>query len=121
MPKIILIVEDHFDSRQFLKFLLEDYGYKTSEAASGLEAVESVKNQTPDLILMDLALPDMDGLAATKMIREIEGGSRTPIIAATAYWAFYYKQAIDLGFNEIIEKPIDHEKLRNILSFYLEQ
>jgi len=69
MPKKVLIVEDYDDSRNFMKFLLESYGYQVVEAADGIEAVDRFKQQHPDMILMDISLPVVDGLTATKAIR----------------------------------------------------
>lgn len=120
MPKIILIVEDYAVNRSFLKFLLEDYGYEVLEAENGQKAVESVRNQTPDLILMDLAMPDMDGLAATRAIRKLDGMAELPIIAVTAYGQLYHDQAMEAGFNDFISKPFDPTILEPLLNQYLE-
>lgn len=120
MQKTILIVEDHDDSRNALKYLLEGQGYKVVEAHNGTEAIKAADQQMPDLILMDLALPEVDGLTVTKTIREMESNSTVPIIAVTAFWSFYYRQAKELGFNDIIDKPIDHLKLLKTLKQYLD-
>src|SRR5215212_9032607 len=119
MPKIILIVEDYAVNRSFLKFLLEDYGYQVLEAANGQQAIDAVKEQAPDLILMDLAMPDMDGLTATKTNRELDGMAKLPIIAVTAYGKLYHQQAIEAGCDELINKPFDPIALMPILKQYL--
>ena len=119
MPKIILIVEDYAVNRSFLKFLLEDYGYEVLEAENGQKALESVQNQTPDLILMDLAMPDMDGLTATRAIRQLDGMTKLPIIAVTAYGKLYYEQAMEAGFDDFISKPFDPTILKPLLKQYL--
>lgn len=119
MPKIILVVEDYEDSRYLMKVLLEIYGYQVNEAVDGLEAVESFKNYHPDLILMDISLPFMDGLTATKIIRESEGKIKIPIIAFTAFGKSFYKQAIEAGCNDLINKPVDPAKLELMLNYYL--
>ena len=119
MAKRILIVEDYAVNRSFVKFLLEDYGYEVSEAANGAEAVEAVKNEPPDLILMDLAMPEMDGLTATKAIRQIDGMQDMPIIAVTAYGNLYREQASEAGFNDFISKPFDPMILEPLLNRYL--
>jgi two-component system cell cycle response regulator DivK len=119
MPKTILIVEDYAVNRSFVKFLLEDYGYEVLEAANGEEAVESVKNQMPDLILMDIAMPEMNGLTAAKIIRQLEGMAKLPIIAVTAYGQLYYKQVMDAGFDGFISKPFDPTILEPLLNQYL--
>jgi two-component system sensor histidine kinase/response regulator len=119
MPKIILIVEDYAVNRSFVKFILEDYGYEVTEAENGQKAVESVINKTPDLILMDLAMPDMDGLMATRAIRQLDGMANLPIIAVSAYGDLYHKQAMEAGFNGFINKPFDPTILKPLLQKYL--
>lgn len=119
MRRIILIVEDYEDSRLFLKFLLEVNGYEIIEAGDGLEAVETVKKIFPDLILMDISMPVMDGLTATKTIRKIKRGAEIPIIAVTAHGRQLYKKAINAGCNDLIEKPVDFDTLEKKLKQYL--
>jgi CheY-like chemotaxis protein len=119
MQKTILIVEDHNDSRNVLSFLLKNYGYKIVEAKSGMEAIKAVQQQLPALILMDLYLPDIDGVTATKTIRELEEIPQIPIFAITAHSLFYDTQAREAGFNGVIDKPVDHLQLVRILSRYL--
>ncbi len=119
MTKKVLIVEDYEDTRSFMKFLLEGYGYKVSEATDGREAVESVKQEFPDLILMDMSMPEMDGLTATKIIREFDGTAKLPIIAVTAHGESYYRKAIEAGCDDLINKPLDFGVLDSILHQYL--
>jgi CheY-like chemotaxis protein len=120
MPKKVLIVEDYDDARHFMKFLLEANGYQVIEAADGIEAVDKFKQQHPDIVLMDISLPTVDGLTATKAIRELEDdSSRLPIIAVTAFGKFYYKQALEAGCNDLINKPVDFETIESILKDYL--
>src|SRR5437870_830433 len=119
MAKTILIVEDFEDTRTLMKFLLEDLGYEVLEAADGWKAVEAVKHRVPDLILMDMALPLMNGLSATKIIRQFKETSETPIIAFTASGQFIYKQAIEAGCNDLINKPLDVDKLKPLIERYL--
>jgi CheY-like chemotaxis protein len=119
MSKTILVVEDYVDTRDLMKFLLENCGYIVREAADGQEAVDSVEKQIPDLILMDLSLPTMDGLTATRMIRKVEGGGKLPIIAVTAYGNSFYRKAIEAGCDDLINKPLDFDKLQPVLEQYL--
>lgn len=119
MAKKVLIVEDYEDTRNFMKYLLEGYGYKVCEATDGREAVESVRIEFPDLILMDMAMPYMDGLTATKLIREFDGASKLPIIAVTAHGESYYRKAIEAGCDDLINKPLDFNVLDTILHQYL--
>jgi CheY-like chemotaxis protein len=119
MAKTVLIVEDYEDSRTFMKFLVESYGYQVVEAADGIEAIDKFKKQHPDLVLMDISLPMVDGLTATKTIRELEKSLDLPIIAVTAFGKSYYNQAIEAGCNDLINKPIDIDTLEPILNQYL--
>lgn len=119
MAKTILIVEDLKETRDLMRFLLKDLGYQVIEAEDGWKAVESVKKQTPDLILMDMAMPSTDGLTATRIIRQFEETSKTPIIGFTASGEFIYEQAIAAGCNELLFKPLDTSKLQSMLDRYL--
>ena len=120
MSKKVLIVEDYEDTREFMKFLLETYGYQVIEAADGIEAIDRVRQQHPDLVLMDISLPVVDGLTATRAIREFDGNARQlPIIAVTAFGKYHYQKAIDAGCNDLIDKPIDFDVLEPILNQYL--
>jgi two-component system cell cycle response regulator DivK len=118
MSKIILIVEDYEDSRDLMKFLIEGYGYRVIEATDGLEAIESFKHYFPDLILMDISMPNMDGLTATKAIRKLDGALQIPIIAVTAHGKQFYERAIEAGCNALINKPVDFENLEPFLNQY---
>ncbi len=117
--KKVLIVEDYEDTRGFMKFLLESYGYQVIEAADGIEAVDRVRTHNPDLILMDISLPVVDGLTATRTIRTISSKVKIPIIAVTAFGKNYYDKAIEAGCNHLIDKPINFEELEPILNHYL--
>lgn len=119
MSKIILVVEDFKDTRDLLRYILEGLNYQVLEAEDGWKAVESVKKQTPDLILMDMALPYTDGLSATKIIRQFKETSKTPIIAFTASGEYIHKQAIEAGCDALLMKPLDSEKLQSVLEQYL--
>ncbi len=119
MAKTILIVEDFEDSRNFIKFVLERLGYKVLEAEDGFKAVEIARRQAPDLILMDMALPLINGLTAAKMIRQFSQTSKIPIIAMTASGQFIYEQAIEAGCKDLITKPIDVNKLQPLIECYL--
>jgi CheY-like chemotaxis protein len=121
MKRKILIVEDYEDTRIFMKYLLESYGYQVIEAADGLEAIETIKHHFPDLILMDIGMPVMDGLTATKTIRKFKQGAEVPIIAVTAHGKMLYTKAIEAGCNDLIEKPIDFDQFETVLNQYLEE
>jgi CheY-like chemotaxis protein len=120
MSKKILIVEDNEDTRGFMKLLIENYGYQAIEAADGIEALEKFRRQQPDLVLMDVSLPLVDGLTTTKAIREIEGSGEVPILVVTALGKSIQAQATEAGCNELIFKPIDIEVLRLLIEKHLE-
>ena len=85
MSKRILVVEDTEVNRQIIRDLLSSVGYELIEAADGPEGVAMAQSQHPDLILMDIQLPQMDGYEATRRIRAIPELARVPIIAVTSY------------------------------------
>ena len=120
MKRKILIVEDYNDTRDFMRFLIESYGFQVFEATDGLEALECIKSDFPDLVLMDVAMPVMDGMEATRVIRKLKEGTEIPIIAVTAHGKSFYKKAIEAGCNDLIAKPIDFDSLEALLNQYLE-
>lgn len=119
MKSKVLVVEDYEDTREFMKFLLQDSGFDVAEASNGFEAIEAVKKHVPDLILMDISMPGMDGLTAARKIREQKGSSQTPIIAITAYGEAARRKALEAGCNVSLSKPIDFDDLEPVLTRYL--
>jgi two-component system cell cycle response regulator DivK len=117
--KRVLIAEDYADVRQMMKIMVEFYGYEAIEASDGHEAVEKTMRSRPDMILMDISMPVMDGLAATEAIRKSEGNRRIPIIAVTAYGDLYREKAKEAGCNTVVAKPINFEELKPLLDEYL--
>jgi CheY-like chemotaxis protein len=101
----ILVAEDHEDSRDALRALLEACGYAVREARTGREAVDEATRLAPDLILMDLMMPEMDGLAATRALRADPAFPAVPILAITAMEGAR-TSALDAGCNDHIPKPI---------------
>ncbi|MCA1612988.1 MAG: response regulator [Acidobacteria bacterium] len=112
----ILVVEDFEDNRFMLRRLLEMSGYRVVEAVNGEQAVEAAERERPDLILMDLSLPKLDGLAATRRIREQDGAARVPIVAVSAHdTTDFHSDALAAGCNEYVTKPIDFYQLEELL------
>ena len=108
----ILVIEDYTDSRTLLSSLLRAKGYKVVEARDGKEGLLQANRITPDLILMDLAMPEMDGVEATRQLRQRHTLSRTPIFAISAYATADVKDdAIAAGCAEVFAKPLDIESL----------
>jgi CheY-like chemotaxis protein len=113
----ILLVEDTEDNRQMMRKLLEMSGYRVVEAVNGEEAVKVASRAKPAIILMDLSLPLIDGLAATRRIRGIPELSQVPIVAVSAHdTADFHSDALNAGCNAYITKPIDYPELEEIVS-----
>ena len=113
---LVLLVEDTEDNRFMLKRLLEMSGYTVVEARNGEEAVHVADEKRPDLILMDLSLPIIDGLAATRRIKELPDFDQVPIVAVSAHdTADFHSEAIAAGCNSYITKPIDFNELERLL------
>src|SRR5215213_970831 len=118
--RTIMVVEDYDDTRALLKFGLEGMGYSVLEASNGQEAVDIAHRERPDLILMDLDLPILDGIAATQRIRQQEHMESVPIVAVTAYPLSYSRvKAFAKGCNEYMPKPIDMSELERVVNRYL--
>src|SRR5829696_6973983 len=116
----IMVVEDYEDTRQLLKYGLEQLGYSVLEASNGQEAVDIAGREHPDLILMDLDLPILDGIAATQRIRQQADLEHVPIVAVTAYpMSYTHVKAFAKGCNEYMPKPIDMEELERLVTRYL--
>ena len=119
MPKTVLIAEDFADSRRAMKNIIQTCGYEVIEAGDGYDAVEKAIKYHPDLILMDLMMPLMDGLTATQIIRKFDASADVPIIALTGYGNTCRESAIEAGCDEVISKPFDFENIKPFLSQYL--
>lgn len=102
----ILIAEDHLDSRDAMRALLEAFGYRVLEAVNGRQAVDRALADGPDLILMDIMMPELDGFEATRTLRRHGSTSRIPIIAVTAMEGAQHL-ALQAGANDFVRKPID--------------
>lgn len=114
-PKI-LVVEDHDDTRKMLHLLLEMWGCRVVEACDGLEAVKAASREKPQFILMDSRLPSLDGLEATRRIRNRLGGQVKILAVNGSGSPCYHADALAAGCNDSIEKPFDFNRLRTMLS-----
>jgi len=115
----ILLVEDNILNQRIVTFSLKKYNHNVTIANNGLEAIDKFKENQFDVILMDIMMPEMDGLEATMKIREMETvanlGTRTPIIALTANTMDNDRdKCISYGMDEFMAKPFDIEKLKQI-------
>jgi len=120
MSKCILVVEDQEDNRQILRDLLGSAGYQLVEAENGEEALKALARQRPDLILMDIQLPILDGYETTRRIRANGDFKSIPIIAVTSYaLAGDDAKAIAAGCNGYVSKPYSPRKLLAKVREYL--
>lgn len=112
----VLLVEDTEDNRQMMRRLLELSGYNVAEATNGKEAIEAASRLLPKIILMDLSLPFVDGLAATRRIRELPDLEKVPIVAVSAHdTADFHNEALAAGCDAYITKPIDYSELEELV------
>ncbi|MBN1427970.1 MAG: response regulator [Anaerolineae bacterium] len=110
--KRILYIEDNFDNRILIKRVLEAEGFTVIEAENGTKGLELALSTHPDLVLMDINLPDIDGYECTDRLRKATGGAHVPIVALTANaMEGDIKKAMDAGCNGYIPKPIDVDNL----------
>ncbi len=107
---VVLVAEDHADSREALRTLLEAFGYQVVEAVDGCEAVERAREWHPELVLMDLMMPRMDGLEATRVLRADPEMTGTRIVALTAVEGAR-SSVLEAGCDEMFPKPIDVRRL----------
>jgi CheY-like chemotaxis protein len=104
----ILVVEDNLDNYELVRTILELDGYETFLAVNGRDGVNAARKQKPDLILMDMALPEMDGWDATARIREDPETKHIPMVALTVHTLpRERKRALDAGVNAYLSKPFD--------------
>lgn len=114
--RTVLIVEDAEDARLFMRLALEQLGYVVFEAGDGEKAVAIADRERPDIILMDLSLPIMDGFAATKEIRASDRINGVTIIAVTAHQGTDFREeAKGAGFDAYVTKPIDIDSLDELM------
>lgn len=118
--KKILVVEDNENNLYLITFILEKAGYRVVAAKTGEEGVGLALKEQPDLILMDIQLPGVNGLETTRRIRGAESGERIPIIALTSYALVGDReQVIAAGCTGYIEKPINPETIMGEIEKYL--
>lgn len=114
--KTVLVVEDYDDSRYMMGRLLEMSGYRVLEAANGREAVQIAERECPDVVLMDLQMPVLDGFTATSLIRRIESICDVPVIAVSAQSTDDFISAAErVGCDRFVSKPVDFDLLLEII------
>lgn len=92
--------------------------YEVVEAENGYDAIQQALDHKPDVILMDVAMPVLDGISSTRAMRELKELEKTPILCLTAYGDFYRERAKKAGCTEILQKPIDFPKLDALLRLH---
>ncbi len=116
----VLVVEDHPDMMEILTCQMERMGFSVIPARHGREGVEKALEEKPHLILMDIMMPEMDGLAATRLIRSNPKTQDIPILAATVLFREpELKSCIDAGCNDYIVKPFTFEELQGKIQEYV--
>jgi CheY-like chemotaxis protein len=115
-PRTILVVDDFDDTRLLLRTWLERRGFRVVEAENGLEAINRAETESPDLIIMDMQMPQLDGLSATRRIRNLKALDSVPIVAVSAYGADQFReQALAAGCNEYVSTPFEPATLEEII------
>ena len=118
--KKILVIEDNENNFYLIRFILQNNGFEVIEARNGSKGVELAIQKSPDLIIVDIQLPDISGLEVTKRIRASEVGASIPIVAITSYAMADDKEtALSAGCNGYIEKPINPENIIAEINNYL--
>lgn len=108
MKQKVLIIEDNQQNLYLIRYILEDCGYEVFAAMDGKEGIELASSLLPDLILLDIQLPTMDGYAVARLLRQNAALAQTPIIAVTSYaMPGDREKALASGCSGYIEKPID--------------
>jgi CheY-like chemotaxis protein len=118
----ILVAEDDEDNRFTMKVLLEIRGYRMLTASNGYEAIDIAEREHPSLILMDLRMPVLNGLAATRQLRQHNDPllRQIPILALSAYDPAQHRAvAIAAGCNDYVTKPIDYDRLEKLIETFL--
>lgn len=114
----VLIVDDQYGIRILLKEVLQKEGYETFLAANGMQAVEIVSEQKPDLVLLDMKIPGMDGIEILRKMKEVDPEIR--VLIMTAYGELdMLKEATNLGALTHFSKPFDINKVRNLVKEYI--
>ena|ERR1700674_977336 len=114
--RTILIVDDFDDTRLLLRTWLQKKGYRVIEAENGNQAVAEAESGQPDLIIMDVEMPELDGLSATRKIRALANSEELPIIVVSAYGADQFRaDALAAGCNEYVSTPFEPDVLEKLI------
>jgi len=117
-PKfLILVVDDSADNLAMISLDLQQQNYRVVTASNGEDAITIAAQTVPNLILMDINLPELDGLAATRRIRDIEALREVPVVAVTAFGTEgFQRAAYDVGVDGYLTKPIDMDRMHQLIA-----
>jgi CheY-like chemotaxis protein len=120
MVKSILIVEDNLGNLELLKDIFEPRGYNTIGVVNGQDALNIISDNPPDLVIMDIQLPGMDGYTVTKKIKQNPKTNKIPVIAITAYALREDREkALNAGCDEYMSKPIDTREIVTMVEKFI--
>jgi two-component system, cell cycle response regulator DivK len=118
----ILVVDDFDDTRLLFRTWLERKGFRVIEAENGTEAIAEAQSKGPDLIIMDVEMPELDGLAATREIRSLKELEGIPVLAVSAYGADQFRAAaLAAGCNEYVSTPFEPDELEKLIRSLINQ
>ncbi|WP_080055766.1 PAS domain-containing hybrid sensor histidine kinase/response regulator [Spirosoma aerolatum] len=118
--RTVLIVDDHWENRSLLTNLLEPLGFRTLEAENGAVALKRAHENLPDLVLMDLVMPRMDGFEAVRQFRRDAAFSSVKIVALSASLLNSQQVSLDAGCNDFLPKPVNMDELLSVIQFHLQ-
>ena len=119
MEKKILIVEDNKDSREIMGLFVTKFGHQVIKASNSQEAITYAEAECPDLIFMDLDLPDADGIKTTAILKKNPKTSHIPVVAVTAWIsALWEEKALKVGIETYLIKPVSPQTLKGIIEEY---
>ena len=114
---LILVVDDSADNVAVMSLHLQDQGYRVVTATNGEEAIAVAEQTRPNLILMDISMPGLDGLAATRRIHENDELREVPIVAVTAFGTEgFQRAAYDVGASGYLTKPVDFDRMHQLVA-----
>lgn len=111
MPITILIADDYDDNRELLRLLLQAAHYQVLEARNGHECVKAARQNSPDLIMVDLSMPELDGWEVFRMLKADSTTAHIPFVAVTAHTQRDCERALQIGFNAFVSKPFKTEEM----------